>query len=592
MAVSRFSSKFVPGLAGVQVGASSFTLEIGESGDTTFEIPSVQQAGEYRITSNLEDNTYDVYLINSSGQNVGYSNTQFITASEEFSTVVIYGTSSNDTFTFLAIVPTDPEEEAISPVESSGIVGAYPVVNSVDISDLPDIDDSATITGSYFDENLVIELHGQDSSILTAKSVTINNTNSATFVRPDEITPEQAPYDIVVSKPGLAIPSSETNYKLLDALTVGGAPSWSTGSSLSNVTAGDVFSETIVATDPDGGNIVYVLESGTLPPGTSFDASTGNISGTTTTAGSYSFTVSATDEGGNSITREFSTTILVPVPLGGVVTEDASYIYHTFTSTDSFINPISDLSAEYLVVAGGGSASTSWHGGAGGGAGGLLNGSTSLAQDTYTITVGAGAAQTTESNSTGQKGSDSQIVGLVTATGGGGGITNFVDSSVADGGSGGGAINIVDDDIVATYSGLGIPGQGNDGGTSTADAYAGGGGGGAGEKGQNSISRLRGGAGGAGKNFSTWASATSTGDSGYYAGGGAGGLDGEALGAGENDKTQGGIGGGGDSGTWFGSPDGDPGQVNTGGGGGSQNRGNDDKSGAGGSGIVIIRYSK
>lgn len=278
-------------------------------------------------------------------------------------------------------------------------------------------------------------------------------------------------------------------------------------------------------------------------------------------------------------------------PTGGTIVQSGLYTYHTFTSSDIFKNTVPNLNIEYLVVAGGGSASTSYHGGGGGGAGGLLNGSlTNMAANTYSITVGAGGPTTPASNTNGSKGNNSSISTLVTASGGGAGIMNWV-NTIANGGSGGGACNVSGD---PSFKGTGISGQGRDGGSSFASnsvmSWPGGGGGGAGQVGQNAQSVNYGGAGGNGLQYSTWAIATTTSDGGYYAGGGAGGINGQAVGAGISDARQGGLGGGGNSGVWFGPSNGYPGDINTGGGGGAPNFGNGSTGGAGGSGIVIIRY--
>ena len=87
-------------------------------------------------------------------------------------------------------------------------------------------------------------------------------------------------------------------------------------------------------------------------------------------------------------------------------------------------------------------------------------------------------------------------------------------------------------------------------------------------------------AGGIGLDYSTWATATSSGDSGYYAGGGGG--------AGRtNGGVAGGTGGGGAGGTNTGTN----GTANTGGGGGgTAPTSGTNTPGAGGSGIVIVRY--
>jgi hypothetical protein len=231
-------------------------------------------------------------------------------------------------------------------------------------------------------------------------------------------------------------------------------------------------------------------------------------------------------------------------------------------------------SAEYLVVAGGGSGGKA--GGGGAGAGGLLTnyGGTAITltpDTTYTATVGAGGASKTV-NGQGNDGSDSVLSGTgistVTAIGGGGGASSISGAGTGrDGGSGGGS----------SYNngggGSGTVGQGNDGGNTSSSApyYGDSGGGGAGAVG-GSGSSSGGGNGGDGSSNSITGSAT------YYAGGGGGAMDNPS-----GTTGSGGLGGGGDGAA---IPNGQDGTDGLGGGGGGTNDGN---SGAGGSGIVILR---
>lgn len=75
-------------------------------------------------------------------------------------------------------------------------------------------------------------------------------------------------------------------------------------------TVGLSYSETISAV---GGTSPYTfaVTAGSLPTGTTLNATTGVISGTTTVAGTYSFTITATDSIGNSGSNIFSITINV-----------------------------------------------------------------------------------------------------------------------------------------------------------------------------------------------------------------------------------------------------------------------------------------
>ena len=228
-------------------------------------------------------------------------------------------------------------------------------------------------------------------------------------------------------------------------------------------------------------------------------------------------------------------------------------------------------SAEYLVVAGGASGARVDAGG--GGAGGLLTnyGSSTITFNpatVYTITIGAGGAEQTSNSTNGNDGNDSVLSGsdisTVTAFGGGGGGNGG--AGVA-GGSGGGAGSY------SSSGGAGTVGQGNNGGagSSSASAYGGGGGGGAGAVGANG-SGSAGGAGGDGLSNSITGLAT------YYAGGGGGFAN--------NADVNGGAGGNGGGGNGGSSGSVGSGTANTGGGGGGTAYRN---SGAGGSGVVILR---
>lgn len=266
---------------------------------------------------------------------------------------------------------------------------------------------------------------------------------------------------------------------------------------------------------------------------------------------------------------------------GGIIYQDATYMYHVFPYTSTF-TPSTALSCDVMVVAGGGGGGV--NNGGGGGAGGLLGFiSQSLTATGYTVTVGGGGAGGTSSRGT--TGSDSQFGSLTLVKGGGGAGGYDVPSgnkAGLSGGSGGGGGN-------AGAGGAASPsGQGNAGGSSSfggATSPAGGGGG-AGAVGQDTPDSNTAGAGGAGSStYSSWAIATGTGQivsgTGYYAGGGGGSIiGGTTAGAGGN-------GGGGAGGK---SAAGSSATVNTGGGGGgSTSAGN---GGNGGSGIVIVRYAK
>ena len=253
---------------------------------------------------------------------------------------------------------------------------------------------------------------------------------------------------------------------------------------------------------------------------------------------------------------------------GGTILSDGTYIYHVFTSSGTF-TPTQSLTVDYLVIAGGGGGgkADAGGGGAGGlrstvgvtGGGGSLESPLSLSATGYAVTVGAGG-NGASSGGRGSAGSNS-VFASITSTGGGGGGGNGVDGG--NGGSGGGA-------TPGSNAGTGTANEGYNGGS--AGTY-GGGGGGAGEAG----SVVVGSQGGDGVSIPALAIPTVTGVATYYAGGG-----GPYVGAGGG-PGKGGLGGGGDGSSSNGT-------ANTGGGGGGWD-GSTSSGGAGGSGLVIVRYS-
>lgn len=251
---------------------------------------------------------------------------------------------------------------------------------------------------------------------------------------------------------------------------------------------------------------------------------------------------------------------------GGSISTDGVYKVHTFRSNGTFtVNSVGSghsesAIVEYLVVAGGGGGGNGR--GGGGGAGGYRTGTGfSVTPQAYTIAVGAGGAggygAWGATTTRGANGSDSSF-STITSTGGGGGAVGWSGDSSrrvgSSGGSGGGGGD-------AYGGGSGTSGQGGNGATGPSN----GGGGGGGASGPATT------VDGANGLASTISGVSTT-----YAGGGGGYINGVA-----------GAGGGGAAGGA--SSDGTAGTANTGGGGGGGDQ--DPKvGGAGGSGIVIIRY--
>jgi len=230
----------------------------------------------------------------------------------------------------------------------------------------------------------------------------------------------------------------------------------------------------------------------------------------------------------------------------------------------------SGVVVDYLVVAGGGGGGRGQFHGAGGGAGGMLTGSSySLSVSTnYTVTIGAGGAGGNFDFINATSGNTS-LFSVISTVGGGRGGSQSVNGG--NGGSGGGCGRLA-------TPGLGTAGQGFNGGQgfNLGVGNGAGGGGGASAVGADGTSTL-GGNGGNGLQSSI------TGSTAYYAGGGGG-----SVAAGGTAAGSGGLGGGG-NGSYGSTSAATSGVVNTGGGGGGAER-TFRLGGAGGSGIVVIKY--
>jgi hypothetical protein len=279
------------------------------------------------------------------------------------------------------------------------------------------------------------------------------------------------------------------------------------------------------------------------------------------------------------------------VATGGTITCCGDYKIHTFTADGCFSvsnagTPAGSNGVDYLVVAGGGGGGGD--GGGGGGAGGYREGynpgsytasplaTTALpvSVTTYPITVGGGGVGGVAPSGPNQGTNGSNSI-FSTITSAGGGASDIVAGS--NGGSGGGGGRDPAGSAGSGNTPPVSPPQGNPGGGPVFPGGSGGGGG-AGAAGSNAPVASSGGPGGNGVTTSIFGSPTA------YAGGGGGGAT-----PNPSPKGTGGLGGGGcgsGCGGFF-----TPGTVNTGGGGGGGTGSiQPTAGGAGGSGIVIIRY--
>lgn len=189
-------------------------------------------------------------------------------------------------------------------------VAPPPAVNSISGIINEDADSTITILGSGFDAGAVVSITGaavggierplvttfSNSAELTAQT----NASSVNFVG-------NANFDVKVTN------TTGLSATLSPAGTVDRDPVWSTGSG-SRGTFGDregPISVTHTASDPDGTPVSYSVVSGSLPAGTSLNASNGTISGDPSDVGgttTSSYTLRATSNG-FAEDRSFSITI-------------------------------------------------------------------------------------------------------------------------------------------------------------------------------------------------------------------------------------------------------------------------------------------
>ena len=268
-----------------------------------------------------------------------------------------------------------------------------------------------------------------------------------------------------------------------------------------------------------------------------------------------------------------------------------SYTIQAYTSTGNATFDFSGPATEFTILMVGGGGGGGFQVGGGGGGGGVLYGTKILSPGTYSLNIGGGGEGAHHTQYHAVNGQDTTGFSC-TARGGGRGGNHSGGFTPDQGGSGGGGGchggwqnndsqgapgNQPDENGLLGYAYAG--GNGKQG-------WSGGGGGGGGSNGSNSNNNGVGGPNGQGRDYSSVFGST-WGESGYFASGGWGCLNGSSdL---SNTPAQGGGGyGAGDSNGTNREADKD-GQANTGGGGGGT-RDQSGHGGDGGSGIILIRY--
>ena len=189
-----------------------------------------------------------------------------------------------------------------SPIDNPPIISSFSGVLNQNTNT------TITITGSGFKTGAVVSIEGaavgNNSRALTTTFVNGNTLTAATNAASVNYV-DNAAFDIKVTNQG------GLNGILAGAGTVDSTLTWTTNAG-SLGTWNDVgsYSVTVAATDPDSTTVTYAVTSGSLPPNTTLNASTGVIStnGLGSIGGSsitYSFTITATSNS-VGVARAFS----------------------------------------------------------------------------------------------------------------------------------------------------------------------------------------------------------------------------------------------------------------------------------------------
>jgi hypothetical protein len=182
-------------------------------------------------------------------------------------------------------------------IVSSGVPKVSSISYSGDDTAIDTAGGTVTLNGSGFNAGASVLIDGTYASVVTVVSST-----TITFTAPAKAAGTYVLY-VINTDGGTAISIPGISYS--------GTPTWSTASgSLATLYETAAISNTVTSTGD--APITYSLYSGTLPPGSSLNTSTGLISGTsqaTASSTTYNFTIRASDAQNQDTDRAFSITI-------------------------------------------------------------------------------------------------------------------------------------------------------------------------------------------------------------------------------------------------------------------------------------------
>jgi hypothetical protein len=188
-------------------------LEIGTTGNKTFTLESEMPAGNYTATNTAGTTVFDIYLVDSSGASAGYTSSNKLNATKPFTQVVIFGATNNSVYTLERF-------ESETPETTGDVVAAGPFAISASPLFLPNVNDAITVTGGNFATNVQVAFRGTNNVEYAAKSVTRTSSTSLSAIRPDTFDPAFAPYDLIVSNPGITNPTATNSHILSNTIGV------------------------------------------------------------------------------------------------------------------------------------------------------------------------------------------------------------------------------------------------------------------------------------------------------------------------------------------------------------------------------------
>ena len=305
-------------------GANDFNVTLNGL-VTTATFTKEYFAGAYTIASALLDSTYDIYVYDTAGNQVGYTKSPSLNATGNFNKIVVMGGSTGDLLSF-------SYKTTFTATSTTSQVTAGAFITSVTPTALNTIGDTTTVVGGNFASNVAVYFVGSDNIEIPAKSIVRTSSSELIIARPDVFATNLGTYKVIVENPGVTRPTGSSLHILNNAITAGTSPNWTTSADLGSFFYGASVSTAIVATDTENTDIDYSLISGSLPTGLSLNQETGTIVGTIiASTGLYNFTIRAVDTGGNTVDRQFSITALTPV----VAFEPETYTANASTWVDS-----------------------------------------------------------------------------------------------------------------------------------------------------------------------------------------------------------------------------------------------------------------